>query len=150
MLTVAELLLLALCVAHWAPGTRIGKFVRTILIDRPAEAFSRTTPLKVIVWIAVFAIAVAIAISAPEWVALFGFGDLVAYLDVGVILLLASAVERSRVPFARAVGFARRTGAHLVSRWNRGRRRSRLSRPNRPKAPPGDDEGPAGWGWAFA
>ena len=147
---MAELLLLALCLACWVPDTAIGKSLRTILIERPAEVLSRTTPLKAIVWVVVFAIALAIAFSAPEWVALFGFGDLMIYLDVGVILLLVSAVERARVPLARAVGFARRTHANLVLRWNRGRRRSRPSRPECQKAPPGDDEDPAGWGWALA
>ncbi len=129
MWIVAELFLLALCAACWAPDTRTGKFLRTILIDAPADAFSRATPLKVIVWLCVFAIVAAFVIAAPEWIAMFGFGDFVAYVDVGVILLLLSAVERSKLPLVRAVRLARHIGAHHIARRIRGRRARRLPRP---------------------
>ena len=49
MLIAAELLLLALCAALWAPDTPIGKSLRVVLIDAPAKTLSRATPLKVII-----------------------------------------------------------------------------------------------------
>ncbi len=150
MWIVVELLLLALCAACWAPDTRIGKFLRTILIDAPADAFSRATPLKVIVWLIVFAVLAAIVVGAPEWIAMFGFGDLVAYVDVGVILLLVSAIERSKLPFTRAARLVRHIGAYRIARRIRGRRAHRLPSSSGSKTPPTDDDGHAIWGLALA
>lgn len=81
---------------------------------------------------------------------MFGVADLVTYVDVGVLLLLISAVEHSKLPIARAVRIARRIGAHRIARWNRGRRHSRLPRSCKLKAPHSDDDGPALWIWAPA
>ena len=150
MWIAAELLLVAVCAAYWAPDTRIGKFLRTILVDTPADAFSRATPLKVMVWLIVFVVVAAFVLGAPEWIAMFGFGDFVAYIDVTVLLLLVSAIERAKLPLVRAVRVVRHTGANHIGRWVRGRRRRRLRRRSGSKTPPADNDGPASWGWSFA
>jgi hypothetical protein len=65
VLIVAELLLLALCAALWAPDTPIGKSLRVVLIDAPAKTLSRATPLKVIIGLFVF-LALIVFISAHQ------------------------------------------------------------------------------------
>jgi len=150
-LIAIELLVLALCTALWAPDTLIGKTLRAILIDAPAKACRRATPLQMIVGLIVLFSLAAFVIGAPEWIALFGLGDLASYLDVGLILLVTSAAAHLKSPLARVVRFARDVSARVVARCGRIRGRNRLSRPRRPKAPPTpDDDGEAEREWAFA
>ncbi|MDR3528678.1 MAG: hypothetical protein P4L57_15515 [Rhizomicrobium sp.] len=150
MLIAIELLVLAFCAALWAPDTLIGNTMRAMLIDAPAKAYRRATLLQMIVGLIVLFSLAAFLIVAPEWITLFGFGDLASYLDVGLILLLTSAAERLKSPCVRMVRFARDITARVVARWGRARGRNRLSRPRRPKAlPTSDDDGGAEWDWAF-
>jgi cobalamin biosynthesis protein CobD/CbiB len=148
-LIAAELLLLALCAALWAPDTPIGKAVRNVLIDLPAKTLSRATPLKVIVGLIVFLALVAFIVSAPELVAIMGLGDLSIYLDFTIISLLVSTAARLKSVLAYAIRLIRGIAQSNIPQWRRAGRRNRLSHPRRPKSPPSDDEGGAEWGWAF-
>jgi cobalamin biosynthesis protein CobD/CbiB len=149
MLIAAELLLLALCAALWAPDTPIGKSLRVVLIDRPAKTLNRATPLKVIVGLIVFLALVAFIISAPELVAIMGLGDLSIYLDFTIISILMSAAVRLKSVFAYAIRLVRGIAARDIPRWKRAGPRNRLSHPRRPQSPPSDDESGPEWGWAF-
>jgi len=120
-----------------------------LLIDASAKANWRTTPLKIIVRLIVIAALVAFAIYAPEWIMLFGVGDLMMYLDVGVILLLISVADHGRSFFARVVRFSGNIARSVVARWNRRRGRTRVSHLRKPKSLSSDDD-EAGYGWAFA
>jgi hypothetical protein len=148
MLIAAELLLLALCTVVWAPDTLIGKSLRVVLIDAPAKALSRATPLKVIIGLIVFLALVVFIFGAPELVALMGLGDLYFYLDITVISILMSTAVRLKSVLAYAIRLVR-IAARDIPRWKRAGPRNRLSHPRRPKSPPSDDEGGAEWGWAF-
>lgn len=145
------LLFLALCVALWARDTFIGKAFRAMLTDASHNAYGRMTPLRVVVGLIVFVGLIAFVIGAPEWIALFGLADLASYLDVGVILLLASTAAALRSPIARAVRFVRSRAARAVAPWHRFLARSRAPRRRKPKPPrPSEDDGGAEWEWAFA
>ena len=150
MLIVLNLLFLALCAAVLAPGTRIGKFIRDVLIDAPAYALKRKVLFKTIVGLIVFCVLTAIVIGAPEWIVAFGLTDLAYYLDIGVVLLLVSAVTYLKPSFARSTQTLRRIFAQAVSGSNRIRRFGRAIRARKPRVPPSDDgeiETPV---WAFA
>jgi cobalamin biosynthesis protein CobD/CbiB len=149
LLIAAELLLLALCAALWAPDTPIGKSLRVMLIDAPAKTLSRATPLKVIMGLIVFLALVIFIISAPVLVAIMGLSDLYFYLDFTVISILMSTAVRLKSVLAYAIRLVRGIAARDIPRWKRAGRRNRLSHPRRPKSPPSDDEGGAEWGWAF-
>ena len=149
MLIAAELLLLALCAALWAPDTPIGKSLRVVLIDRPAKTLSRATPLKVIVGLIVFLALVAFIISAPELVAIMGLSDLSIYLDFTIISILMSAAVRLKSVFAYAIRLVRGIAARDIPRWKRAGPRNRLSHPRRPQSPPSENESGPEWGWAF-
>jgi hypothetical protein len=145
----AELLLMALCAALWAPDTLIGKSLRVVLIDRPAKTLSRATPLKVIVGLFVFVALLAFIFSAPELVAIMGLSDLSIYLDFTIISILMSTAIRLKSVFAYAIRLVRGSAARDIPQRKRAGSRNRLSHPHRPKSPPSDDEGRAEWGWAF-
>jgi cobalamin biosynthesis protein CobD/CbiB len=151
VLIVAELLLMALCAALWAPDTLIGKSLRDVLIDLPAKTLSRASPLKVIVGLLVFLALVAFIFSAPELVAIMGLGDLSIYLDFTIISILMSTAVRLKSVLAYAIRLVRSIAARGIPQRKRVGSRDRLSHPRRPKSPPSDDEGDAAeWGWAFA
>jgi cobalamin biosynthesis protein CobD/CbiB len=148
VLIAAELLLLALCAALWAPDTLIGKSLR-VLVDAPVKTLSRATPLKVIIGLIVFLVLAVFIIGAPELVAIMGLSDLYFYLDITVISLLMSTSVRLKSVLTDAIRLVRGIAARDIPRWKRAGPRNRLSHPRRPKSPPSDDEGGAEWGWAF-
>jgi hypothetical protein len=149
VLIVAELLLLALCAALWAPDTPIGKSLRVVLIDAPAKTLSRATPLKVIIGLIVFLALAVFIVGAPELVALMGLSELYFYLDITLISILMNTAVRSKSVLAYAIRLVRGIAARKIPQWKRAGPRNRLSHPRRPKAPSSDDEGGAEWGWAF-
>jgi hypothetical protein len=149
MLIAAELLLLALCAAVWAPDTLIGKSLRVVLIDAPAKTLSRATPLKMIIGLIVFLSLVVFIFGAPELVVLMGLSDLYFYLDITVISILMSMAVRLKSVLAYAIRLVRGIAARDILQRKRAGPRNRLSHPRRPKSPPSDDEGGAEWGWAF-
>jgi len=149
VLIAAELLLLALCAALWAPDTSIGKSLRVVLIDAPAKTLSRATPLKVIIGLFVFLALVVFIIGAPELVTIMGLGDLYFFLDFTVISILMGTAVRLKSVLAYAIRLVRGIAARDIPRWKRAGPRNRLPHPRRPKAPPSDDEGGAEWRWAF-
>jgi hypothetical protein len=149
VLIAAELLLLALCAALWAPDTPIGKSLRVVLIDAPAKTLSHATPLKVIIGLIVFFALVVFIIGAPELVALMGLGDLYFYLDITVISILMNTAVRSKSVLAYAIRLVRGIALRKIPQWKRSGPRNRLLRLRRPKSPPSDEEGGVEWGWAF-
>jgi hypothetical protein len=144
MLIVAELLVLAFWAALRAPDTRIGRLLRALLIDTPTQAFRRVTPIKMIVGVIVFLGLGAIMIGAPEFFAIMSLGDLSLYLDITVITLLLSAALRVKSALSHAIPLGRNIAARIITRRNRARARSRVSRPRR--LLPLDDEPD----WAYA
>jgi hypothetical protein len=150
MLITAELLILALCAAAWAPDTLIGKSLRVMLIDAPARKLSRATPLKMIIGLTVFIALAVFIFGAPELAALMGLSDLYFYLDITVISILMSTTVRLKSVVAYALRLVRGIAARDILRSKRRGSRDRLSHSRRPKSPPSDDEGGAKWGWAFA
>lgn len=143
MLIVAEFLLIALCVLLWAPGTPIGKALRTTLIEDPAEVLRRLTPWRLVVGLMVFLFLLAFAIGAPEWIAMFGFVDMATYLDIAVILILISANTRVRLYFIQATRLVHRITSHIVSRRTMARRRRTRLHNYRSKTPSSDGDGEA-------
>jgi len=146
-------LILALLSALLASDTPIGKAVRALLIDSPAKADWRTTPFRILVRLIVMSALVAFIVGAivsgPEWIMLFGLGDLTIYLDVGAILLLTSVAAWGRLSLTRVVHFARNTTRSFVARRNRRRGRTRVSHLRKPRSPSSSDD-EAGCAWAFA
>jgi hypothetical protein len=150
VLIVTGLLLLALCAALWAPDTPIGKSLRIALVDAPARALSRATPLTVIIGLIVFLTVVIFIFGAPELVALMGLSDLYFYLDITVISILMSTAVRSKSALAYSIRLVRGIAARKTPQWKRAGPRNRLSRPRRPKSPPSNDAGGAECEWALA
>jgi hypothetical protein len=135
MLIAAELLLMALCAALWAPDTPIGKSLRVVLIDPLAKTLSRGTPLKVIVGLIVFLALVVSIIGAPELVAIMGVTDLYFYLDVTIISILMSTAVRLKSMLTYAIRLVRGIAARDIPQWTRAGPRNRLSHRRRPKSP---------------
>jgi len=150
MLLVTELLVLAFVAAVWAPDTPLGKNLRTVLIEAPAQALKRATPLKIIVGLIVFLGLVAFVLGAPEIVAMIGLGDLSIYLDFTVVVILLSVVARLKSTVIHTVGLSRAVVARVIARANRTKARNRRPRMSRPKLPSSTDENAPHWAWAFA
>jgi hypothetical protein len=146
MLIAAELLLMALCAALWAPDTPIGKSLRAALFDISAKTL---TPRKAIIGLIVLFALIGFIISAPELVAIMGLGDLYFYLDITVISILMSTAVRLKSVLAPAIRLVRSIAARDIRQSKRAGPRNRVSHPRRPKSPPSDDEGGPRWGWAF-
>lgn len=146
---IAFAVLTVLCAVLLTTDTPIGNAVRSLLIDAPAKADWCTISLRIIVRLIVIAALVTFVIYAPEWIMMFGFGDLMMYLDVGVILLLLSVAEHGRSFFTRVVQFSGNITRSLVARRNQRRGRTRVSHLRKTKLPSSNDD-EAGYGWAFA
>jgi hypothetical protein len=149
VLIAVGLLLVALCVALCAPDTPVGKTLRGVLINAPAEALSRATPLKVIVGLIVFLALVVFIIGSPELVALMGLGDLYFYLEITVVSVLMNTAVRSKSVLAYAIRLVRDIALHKIPQTKWSGQRNRPSRLRRPKSPPADNGGGDEWRWAF-
>jgi len=149
-MVASVLLLLAFVGAVAAPDTTLGKALRQGLIESPARAFSRLTLRQTIMGLIVFLIVVGIAVSAPEFVALFGFSDLSFYVDVAVVAMLMSAVVRLKSVIEHTARLSSAITARLISRLRQTKPRNRHRHSQRPKPPSSTDESEPAWGWAFA
>jgi hypothetical protein len=150
MFLVAELLLLAFAVAVFAPNTPLGKTLHAVLIDAPTKALERATPLKVITGLIVCLILVALMVSAPEWIAIMGIGDLWIYFDIAVVSMLVGSAVRLKYAAIQVIQVSRAIAAGVVARSNRIRGRSRHLHLRRPKLPSSTDEVEPQWDWAIA
>ena len=140
MLLMIEIFLLALAVVALAPDTPLGKTLRAWLIDAPVRATAKLTPAKIVIGTIVFLCLIGMALSAPELVAMIGFGDLAVYLDAAVIAALVAAAARLRFVLAPTVRLSRNLSARFIGRRNRRKSRNRRSRRHRPLLPPSFDE----------
>jgi hypothetical protein len=140
MLVMMEIFLLALAVVALAPDTPLGKTLRVWLIDAPVRAAAKLTPAKIIIGAIVLVCLIGMALSAPELVAMIGFGDLAVYFDAVVIAALVAAATRMRFVLAHTVRLSRNLSARFIARRNRHRSRNRQSRRHRPLLPPSSDE----------
>jgi energy-converting hydrogenase Eha subunit C len=150
MLLVMEIFLLALAVMAFAPDTPLGKSLRAWMIEIPARATAKLTPAKIIVGAIVFVFLIGWAMSAPEVVAMIGFGDLAAYLDLAVIAMLLTAIARLKFVLGHTIRLSRTLSARFIARSTRSKARNRQSRRQRPKLPPSADENDPMEGLAFA
>jgi hypothetical protein len=149
MLLMMEIFLLALAVMAFAPDTPIGKSLRAWMIEIPARATGKLTPAKIIVGVIVFVFLIGWAMSAPELVAMIGFGDLAAYLDFAAVAMLLAAVARLKFVLGHTIRLSRTLSARFISRSTRRKARNRRARRPRPKLPPSADEDDPLEGLAF-
>ena len=120
-----------------------GRAVRRWLVEAPARALQATTPGRALIRAVAILALVAMVVSAPEFAAFIGFGDLLILLDVAVLALLIGAWEQVRA----AASVARRAvDAILVPQRRGAARRRSPRRPRRRPTPTDDAEG----AWAFA
>jgi len=150
MLLVMEIFLLVLAVMAFAPETPLAKSLRAWLVETPVRATADLTPAKIIVGLIVSVCLIGWAISAPELVAMVGFADLAAYLDVAVIAMLLTAITRLRFVLQHTIRLSRTLSARVIARSTRGKARHRQARRHRPKLPPSADEDDPLGGLAFA
>jgi len=150
LMLMLELLSLALAAAVFAPDTPLGKSFRAALIDAPAKALARTTKLKMITWLIVAVIMVAILLSAPEYFAMMGGADLWIYFDITVVTMLVSSAVRLKSGALQIIRMSRAMAAGVAARSTRMRGRSRHPRQRRAKLAPSSDEGEPQWDWAIA
>jgi energy-converting hydrogenase Eha subunit C len=150
MLLVMEIFLLALAVMAFAPDTPLGKSLRAWMIEIPARATAKLTPAKIIVGAIVFVFLIGWAMSAPEVVAMIGFSDLAAYLDLAVVAMLLAAIARLKFVLGHTIRLSRTLSARFIARSTRSKARNRQSRRQRPKLPPSADENDPMEGLAFA
>ena len=150
MFLIAEMLILSLAAMAFAPDIPVSKALRHWLIEAPANALNKLTPMKLIVGLIVLVGLVAWAMSAPEIVAMIGIGDLSAYLDAVAIMALMGAAARLKFVLSEAVRLARAVVGYRAKPFKANRARSRQSRAHRSRLFPSraDDE-PHG-AWAFA
>lgn len=146
MLLMTELFLLALVVVGWAPDTPLGKTLHAWFIEAPARALNNLSPAKVIVGSIVLVFLIALALSAPELVAIMGLGDLYLYLDAAVIAMLIGAAARVKFVLGHALHVSR----NIVARWNRSGAYDRQPRQQKSKLPRSSDEVDPHGDWAFA
>jgi len=153
-------LALAVGLIVWlAPESGLGKPLRRVLVEWPAERLSRLRPGLVIVLLVIAAASVALIVFArdesaflvaqglPEAIAsIFAF-DVATYLDLLVVAWLLAASVRLRAVKA-VLGSAVRRLRLALARRTAPRARTRRSRPAaRPPAQADND----GWpGWALA
>jgi len=147
MFLIAEMLILSLAAMAFFPDIPVSKALRHWLIEAPANAFNKLTPMKLIVGLIVLVCLVGWAMSAPEIVAMIGIGDLSAYLDAAVIMALLGAAARVKFALSEAVRLARTVIAYSAKPFNANRTRSRQRRSM--SFPPRADDEPHG-AWAFA
>jgi hypothetical protein len=150
VLLMTEMFLLALAVVAWAPDTLLGKSLRAWLIEAPVRALSNLSPAKIIVGAVVFVWLIGMALSAPELVALIGFGDLSVYLDAVVIALLISAAARLKFVLGHTLRASQNIAARFIARTNGNSGRDRQPRRHRPKLPQSSDDVDPHGDWAFA
>ena len=146
---VVELFVLALAVMTWAPDTPLGRGLRHWLVDAPIRALYRVSPPKIIMGLIVAVCLIGMAMSAPELVALIGFGDLSVVIDATVIVTLLSAAARLKFVIARTAQLGRNFVARIAALSAAIRPRNRRTRQHRPRLPPSGDGDSAG-DWAFA
>jgi hypothetical protein len=162
------MLVLMLCAALIAilalPDTLVGKALRRLLIELPAQALSRLTPGRIAMGLAVMGVGVLVAVlfeaeglrllgmAAPEglaWVAAF---DVATFLDLFATVAMVAAAARLRGlrDSARAiVAWTRSRVSRIVARPTGRSRKRRVRRPpSRPAK--GDDGEHAGWSPAWA
>jgi hypothetical protein len=149
MLLVIEVFLLALAVMAFAPDTPLGRSLRAWMIEIPARATAKLTPAKIVVGVIVFVFLIGWAVSAPEIVAMIGFGDLAAYLDVAVIAMLLTAIARVRFVLEHTIRLSRNLSARIIARSTMSNARNRQARRQRPKLPPSADDADPWAGLAF-
>jgi hypothetical protein len=148
------------------PETPIGRVLKRLLVDKPAEALAKLTLTRAILLLAIIAIGAAVihfarsdllmvvAQGAPETVGWFFALDVGAYFDVIALAVLAAASLSLRALYGRARS-ALQLGWRLTSRVTAAlghrlsvRQRSPRRRPGARTPPSSDDE--RGLGWAFA
>lgn len=150
MLLIAEIVLLAFAVVAFMPDAPLGKALRFWLIEAPVRAVDGLSVKKIIVGTIVLICLIGFAMSAPELVALIGFGDLAVYLDAAVIAMLLGAAERLRFVLKPVLRLGRDIAARCAARASGGRARDRQTRRHKPKRPrPSGDADPRG-DWVFA
>jgi hypothetical protein len=120
------------------------------MIEIPARKTANLTPAKIVVGLIVLVFLVGWAMSAPEVVAMIGFGDLAAYLDLAVIAMLMTAVARLKFVLEHTIRLSRNLSARVVARSAKSMARNRQARRQRPKLPPSADEDGHLGGLAFA
>jgi hypothetical protein len=152
MFLATEMLILSLVVMTFAPDIPISRALRHWLIEAPANALSKLTPMKLIVGLIVLVFLVGWAMSAPEIVAMIGIGDLSAYLDAVVIMALMGAATRLKFVLSEAVRHARTAVTNEGKLLSANRARNRQPRLRRSRSFPSraDDEPHAAWAFAAA
>jgi hypothetical protein len=147
---VTLVFIFALAIVAWAPDTPLGKALHNCLVEAPVRIVENMTPKKIVIGAIVLVCLIGFAMSAPELVALIGFGDLAVYMDAAVIAMLLTAAARLKFVLTQVMRFSRTVAARLAIRTNGNGARKRGSRRHRPKLPrPSDDAEPHA-GWAFA
>ncbi|MDB5417876.1 MAG: hypothetical protein JWP50_1295 [Phenylobacterium sp.] len=142
-----------------APDTPIGRQLKRVLVEWPAERLSRVRPgLVLLILLLVVAGAALIAVAKsegaflvaqglPEALASLAAFDVATYLDVLAIAWLFAASVRLRAVKA-AIGSAMARARPWIARQAAPRARARRSRPASPPPANSDDEGSPGFALA--
>jgi len=149
-LLMVELFVLALAAMTWAPDTPLGRNLRNWLVDAPVRALDGVSPTKIIIGLIVAVCLIGMAMSAPEFVAMIGFGDLSVVVDAAVIVTLLSGAARLKFAVARTLQLGRNIAARITALVGRSRPRNRRSRRHRPRLPPSSGDADSPGDWAFA
>lgn len=147
MILIFGMLCLGLLAATCWPATSLGKLMRRLLIDAPAEGVSRKG-LSKLGSAAIFLLVLLIVASAPELLAIAAIADLSLFAEMmGLVVMLSAAgyLKDAASAVRRVVKAATRPLAALRHR-RAARTRSPASRPAKPRKPPAEPDP----GWAFA
>jgi hypothetical protein len=151
MLLITAAFFTALVVIACAPDTPLGKALRNLLVDVPARMLNRLTPFEVTIGLIVFAWLIAMALVAPELIAMVGgIGDLAICLDAAVLVMLLGTMTRLKLVITQTVRLGRAIGARLDALSSRSRAGHRSSRQRRLRGAPSSDDADSPSSWAFA
>jgi hypothetical protein len=132
------------------PETASARWLRRVLVDKPADWISRLTPTKIAVALLLLPAFLVLMTSAPELLPLMAtVGDAALFVEMLLMLWLASVAGGLRDTWKRIVSFAAAVArlARFATPGRRGARRKRSAkRPSKP-SDPADEPGAA---WAFA
>ena len=145
--------LIALCLVLMLafPKTPTARWLHVVLVERPL-AWLSTLKRRDVIFVFVM---VALLLSAGEFVAVFGVGELFA-LGANLSLLLDAVVVTTAVTIAAAIATAWRNVRGRLSQWFGGAqapqraRAVRQTKTRKPRRPKSLDDEAAGWAAACA
>ncbi|HYD27637.1 hypothetical protein [Brevundimonas sp.] len=144
------------------PTNPLGRALRRLLVDLPAERLGGVTPGKAAFYCALGTAGAILfwlfeseglrlfSLMAPDLIVWFTMFDVSVFLDVFLLTVAVAARARVRIVAVALVGQVQQVSSRIVAKVAGRDRRPPRSRTTRTNSPPSDDGEPAGYGFAMA